>query len=197
MQAYNKRLFNGWEALRSVRKPLIAAVNGYALGGGCELALMCDIIIAADTAALGQPEITLGVIPGMGGTQRLTRAVGKSRAMEIILTGARVSANEAARIGLVSRAVPAAELMQEVRHVAKKIAQNSMPAVAKAKECVNASFEGSLAGKRIVAMHDIIYLIARHDCGWSRMFSRWPLIFIYSCLMFDFLSYDFCRGSHL
>lgn len=149
LQAYNKRLLNGWEALRSVRKPIIAAVNGYALGGGCELALMCDIVIAADTAALGQPEITLGVIPGMGGTQRLTRAIGKSRAMEMILTGARVGAVEAARIGLVSRAVPAAELMQEVRHVAKKIAQYSMPAVAKAKECVNAAFEGSLAGKSL------------------------------------------------
>lgn len=143
--AYNKRLLNGWEAMRSVRKPIIAAVNGYALGGGCELALMCDIVIAADTAALGQPEITLGVIPGMGGTQRLTRAIGKSRAMEMILTGARVGAVEAARIGLVSRAVPAPELMQEVRHVAKKIAEYSAPAVAKAKECVNAAFEGSLA----------------------------------------------------
>lgn len=143
--AYGRRLLNGWEALRSMRKPLIAAVNGYALGGGCELALMCDIIIASDTAALGQPEITLGVIPGMGGTQRLTRAVGKSRAMEMILTGARVSAAEAARMGLVSRAVPAAELMDEARRVAGKIAQYSPPAVAKAKECVNAAFEGSLS----------------------------------------------------
>lgn len=144
--AYNRRLLNGWEALRSIRKPMIAAVNGYALGGGCELALMCDIIIAADTAALGQPEITLGVIPGMGGTQRLTRAVGKSRAMEMILTGARVSAGEAARIGLISRAVPAADLMDEVRRVAGKIAQYSTPAVAKAKECINASFESHLSG---------------------------------------------------
>lgn len=143
--AYGRRVLNGWDALRSMRKPLIAAVNGYALGGGCELALMCDIVVAADTAALGQPEITLGVIPGMGGTQRLTRAVGKSRAMEMILTGARVSAAEAARMGLVSRAVPAAELMDEARHVAGKIAQYSPLVVAKAKECVNAAFEGSLA----------------------------------------------------
>lgn len=146
LKAYNRRLLNGWEALRSVRKPLIAAVNGYALGGGCELALMCDIIIASHTAALGQPEITLGVIPGMGGTQRLTRAVGKSRAMEMILTGARVSAGEAARIGLISRTVPAAELMDEVRQLASKIARYSGPAVAKAKECVNLAFEGSLSG---------------------------------------------------
>ena len=143
--AYNRRLLNGWEALRSVRKPLIAAVNGYALGGGFELALMCDVIVAADSASLGQPEITLGVIPGMGGTQRLTRAVGKSRAMEMILTGARVSAGEATRMGLISRAVPAAELMNEVQKIAGKIAKYSSPAVAKAKECVNAAFEGSLS----------------------------------------------------
>lgn len=144
VQAFNRRLLNGWEALRSVRKPLIAAVNGYALGGGCELALMCDIIVAADSASLGQPEITLGVIPGMGGTQRLTRAVGKSRAMEMILTGARVSAGEAAKIGLVSRTVPAGELMAEVNKIAAKIAQYSAPVVAKAKDCVNAAYEGSL-----------------------------------------------------
>lgn len=143
--AYTRRISNGWEALRSVRKPVIAAVNGYALGGGCELALLCDIIIAADTAALGQPEVTLGVIPGMGGTQRLTRAVGKSRAMEMILTGARVGAGEAARIGLISRVVPAADLMTEVRKVAAKIAEYSGPVIGKAKECVNAAFEGSLS----------------------------------------------------
>ena len=143
--AYNRRLLNGWEALRAVRKPIIAAVNGFALGGGCELALMCDIIIAADSASFGQPEITLGVIPGMGGTQRLTRAVGKSRAAEMILTGARVSAAEASSIGLISRTVPAGELMEEVHKVARKIAQYSPPVVAKAKDCVNAAFEGSLA----------------------------------------------------
>lgn len=144
-EAYNKRVLNGWEALRSVRKPLIAAINGYALGGGLELALMCDIAIAANTASLGQPEITLGVTPGMGATQRLTRAVGKSRAMEMILTGARVSANEAAKIGLISRAVPAAELMSEVKVVAGKIAEHSVPVVAKSKEAINAAFEGSLS----------------------------------------------------
>lgn len=108
-------------------------------------ALLCDIAIAADTASLGQPEITLGVIPGMGGTQRLTRAVGKSRAMELILTGARVSASEAAKMGLISRAVPAAELKEEVNRVASKIASYSMPVVSKAKECVNVAFEMGLA----------------------------------------------------
>ncbi len=159
-EAYSRRILNGWEALRSVRKPIIAAVNGYALGGGCELALLCDIIIAADTAALGQPEISLGVIPGMGGTQRLTRAVGKSRAMEMILTGARVGAGEAARIGLISRVVPAAELMTEVRKVARKIAGYSGPAVGKAKECVNAAFEGSLTGKRIVEILENAFLFS-------------------------------------
>jgi len=116
-QAYNKGLLNGWEALRAMRLPLIAAVNGYALDGGCELALMCDIILASESASFGQPEISLGVIPGMGGTQRLARAIGKSRAMELTLTGARISAAEAVRIGLVSRAVPAEQLMDEARKV--------------------------------------------------------------------------------
>lgn len=117
MQAYGKGILNGWEALRAMRLPLIAAVNGYALGGGCELALMCDIILASESASFGQPEISLGVIPGMGGTQRLTRAIGKSRAMELILTGGRIGAAEAVRIGLVSRAVPAEQLMDEARKV--------------------------------------------------------------------------------
>lgn len=142
--AYKRSLLNGWGALRSVRKPLIAAVNGYALGGGCELAMMCDIIIASETASFGQPEIALGVIPGMGGTQRLTHAVGKSRAMEMILTGARISATEAAAIGLISRTVPADQLMTETRKVAGKIAEYSTPVVAMAKECVNEAFEVGL-----------------------------------------------------
>ncbi|KAI7838571.1 hypothetical protein COHA_007643 [Chlorella ohadii] len=142
--AYNSSLLNGWETLRTVRKPIIAAVNGYALGGGCELAMMCDIILASDKAQFGQPEITLGVIPGMGGTQRLTRAVGKSRAMEMILTGQRIGAAEAERIGLVSRVVPAAELMAEARKLASKIAEFSTPVVEKAKECVLVAQEQSL-----------------------------------------------------
>lgn len=144
-EAYNKGLLNGWEALRSVRKPVIAAVNGIALGGGCELAMMCDIIIASDTAVFGQPEITLGVTPGMGGTQRLTRAVGKSRAMELLLTGGRLGAAEAAKIGLISRVVPASDLHDEVQRVATKIASYSTPVVAKIKDCILASFEAGLA----------------------------------------------------
>jgi enoyl-CoA hydratase/carnithine racemase len=143
-EAYNSSLLNGWETLRSVRKPIIAAVNGYALGGGCEMAMMCDIILASDKAQFGQPEISLGVIPGMGGTQRLTRAVGKSRAMEMILTGKRIDAAEAERIGLVSRVVPAAELMAEARKLASKIAEFSTPVVEKAKECVLVAQEQSL-----------------------------------------------------
>jgi enoyl-CoA hydratase/carnithine racemase len=138
-------VLEGWDDLRLVRTPLIAAVNGYALGGGCELAMACDIILAADTASFGQPEVTLAVIPGMGGTQRLARAVGKSRAMEMILTGARVGAEEAARMGLVSRVVPVAELLGEARRVGAKIAQFSAPVVAKAKECVALAFEVGLA----------------------------------------------------
>lgn len=143
-EAYNTSLLNGWETLRSVRKPLIAAVNGYALGGGCELAMMCDILLASDKAQFGQPEISLGVIPGMGGTQRLARAVGKSRAMELVLTGARISAAEAVKMGLASRAVPAAELLDEARKVARRIAEHSAPVVAKAKECVLVAQEQGL-----------------------------------------------------
>ncbi|PSC76463.1 enoyl-hydratase [Micractinium conductrix] len=143
-EAYTSSMLNGWETLRSVRKPLIAAVNGYALGGGCELAMMCDIILASDKAQFGQPEITLGVIPGMGGTQRLARAVGKSRAMEMVLTGARVNATEAVRMGLASRVLPAAELLDEARKLAGRIAEMSAPVVAKAKECVLVAQEQGL-----------------------------------------------------
>src|ERR1700760_3836099 len=127
------------------RKPTIAAVSGYALGGGCELAMMCDIIIAADTAKFGQPEITLGTIPGIGGTQRLTRAVGKSKAMDLCLTGRMMDAAEAERSGLVSRVVPADKLMEEALGAAEKIASMSQPAAAMAKEAVNRSFETPLS----------------------------------------------------
>ena len=134
-----------WESLRRVRKPVIAAVAGYALGGGCELAMMCDFIIAADTAKFGQPEITIGTIPGAGGTQRLTRAVGKSKAMEMILTGRTMDAAEAERSGLVSRIVPAAELIEEAVKTAQTIAALSMPIVMLAKESVNRAYETTLA----------------------------------------------------
>ena len=134
-----------WEAVLSVKKPVIAAVSGYALGGGCELAMMCDIIIAADTAKFGQPEITLGTIPGIGGTQRLTRAVGKSKAMDLCLTGRMMDAAEAERSGLVSRVVSADKLMAEALAVAEKIAAMSRPAAEMAKEAINRAFETSLS----------------------------------------------------
>jgi enoyl-CoA hydratase len=134
-----------YERLTGVRKPIIAAVAGFALGGGCEVAMMCDFIIAADTAKFGQPEIKLGVIPGMGGTQRLTRAVGKAKAMDLILTGRMMDAAEAERCGLVARVVPAASLLEETMKVAQAIAALSLPAVMVAKEAVNRSYETTLA----------------------------------------------------
>ncbi len=137
--------FAGWERIANFRKPTIAAVAGYALGGGCELALLCDILIAADTAKFGQPEITLGVIPGIGGSQRLTRAVGKAKAMDLILTGRTMDAAEAERAGLVSRIVPADELLDIALEVGATVAGMSLPAVMIAKEAVNRSFETTLA----------------------------------------------------
>src|SRR2546430_580285 len=134
-----------YERLTRVRKPVIAAVAGFALGGGCELAMMCDFIIAADNAKFGQPEIKLGVIPGIGGTQRLARAVGKAKAMDLILTGRMMDAAEAERSGLVARVVPAASLMEEAMKVAETIASMSLPSVMAAKEAINRSFEMSLA----------------------------------------------------
>jgi Enoyl-CoA hydratase/carnithine racemase len=134
-----------WETLKRVRKPVIAAVAGYALGGGCELAMMCDIIIAADSARFGQPEIKLGVIPGAGGTQRLPRAVGKAKAMDLVLTARMMDAVEAERAGLVSRVVPAERLLDEALEAATVIASMSLPAVMMAKECVNRAYESSLA----------------------------------------------------
>ena len=135
----------GWERVTTCRKPIVAAVAGYALGGGCELAMMCDTIIAADTAKFGQPEITLGVIPGAGGTQRLTRFVGKAKAMDMVLTGRMMDAAEAERSGLVSRVVPAATLLDEALALAGRIAEMSRPAVMIAKEAVNRAYETTLS----------------------------------------------------
>jgi enoyl-CoA hydratase len=134
-----------WEAIRRVRKPVIAAVSGYALGGGCELAMACDIVIAADSAKFGQPEIKLGVIPGAGGTQRLPRAVGKAKAMDLVLSGRMMDAQEAERAGLVSRVVPAARLLEEAMQAAAAIASFSLPAVMMAKEAVNRAYEAPLS----------------------------------------------------
>ncbi|HEX7328129.1 MAG TPA: enoyl-CoA hydratase [Casimicrobiaceae bacterium] len=133
-----------WEAIRRVRKPVIAAVAGYALGGGCELAMACDLIIASDTAKFGQPEITIGTMPGFGGTQRLPRAVGKAKAMDWCLTGRMVNADEAEKSGLVARVVPAAELEREALAAAAKIASFSLPVVMKVKEAINRAYESSL-----------------------------------------------------
>ena len=134
-----------WHRVARARKPVVAAVAGYALGGGCELAMLCDIIIAADNAKFGQPEIKLGVIPGIGGTQRLTRAVGKAKAMDLILTGRMMDAAEAERSGLVARVVPAAKLMEEAMGVAETIASMSLPSAMAAKEAINRAYEVSLA----------------------------------------------------
>ncbi len=134
-----------WHATANARKPVIAAVAGFALGGGCELVMQCDIVIAADTAKFGQPEIKLGIIPGIGGTQRLPRAVGKAKAMDLILTGRMMDAAEAERAGLVSRVVPAASLMDEAMKLAETVAAMSLPSLIAAKEAVNRAFETPLA----------------------------------------------------
>jgi enoyl-CoA hydratase len=134
-----------WDRVAHARKPVIAAVAGFALGGGCELALQCDLIIAADNAKFGQPEIKLGIIPGIGGTQRLTRAVGKAKAMDLILTGRMMDAQEAERSGVIARIVPLADLLEEALKVAETIASMSLPSVLAAKEAVNRAFEISLA----------------------------------------------------
>ena len=144
-EVYESDLFGAWGKLAAVRTPLIAAVAGYALGGGCELAMICDVLIAADTAKFGQPEIKLGVLPGMGGSQRLTRAIGKAKAMDLILTGRTIDAAEAERSGLVSRVVPADTLLDEAAAVATTISQMSRSVARMAKEAVNRAFESTLA----------------------------------------------------
>lgn len=146
MDVFKSNLFQATnDRIAAIRKPIIAAVAGYALGGGCELAMLCDFIIAADNAKFGQPEINLGVMPGIGGTQRLTRLVGKSKAMEMCLTGRNMDAAEAERAGLVSRVVPLADLMPEAMKAAQKIASQSMPIVIMTKETVNRAYETTLS----------------------------------------------------
>ncbi|PRA54939.1 enoyl-CoA hydratase [Pseudomonas sp. MYb187] len=144
-QIYVDDLFSDADRIANRRKPIIAAVSGFALGGGCELAMMCDFILAADNAKFGQPEINLGVLPGMGGTQRLTRAVGKAKAMELCLSGRLMGAEEAERAGLVARVVPQAELLEEALKVAATIASKSIPMTMMVKESVNRAFEVNLA----------------------------------------------------
>ncbi|WMS44880.1 enoyl-CoA hydratase [Acuticoccus sp. MNP-M23] len=143
--AYLADFIARWDQIATMRKPLVAAVAGFALGGGCEVAMMCDTIIAADTAKFGQPEINLGVMPGAGGTQRLTRAVGKAKAMDLCLTGRIMDAHEAERSGLVARVVPADKLLDEAKAMAAGIAKQSLPALMATKESVNRAFETGLA----------------------------------------------------
>ena len=146
MQVHQREFITrNWETIRRIRKPVIAAVAGFALGGGCELAMMCDFIIAADDARFGQPEIKLGIIPGAGGTQRLPRAVGKAKAMDLVLTGRMMNAEEAERAGLVSRVVAADKVVDEAIAAAATIGEYSLPVVMMAKEAVNRAFEGTLA----------------------------------------------------
>lgn len=145
MDVYLDDFFAAWDRLSSARTPIVAAVAGYALGGGCELAMLCDVLIAADNAVFGQPEIKLGVIPGIGGSQRLTRAVGKAKAMEMVLTGRNMKVEEAERAGLVSRIVPAADLLEDAIATATTIAEMSLPIAMMAKDAVNRAFESSLA----------------------------------------------------
>ena len=154
-----------WDRVAHARKPVIAAVAGFALGGGCELAMQCDIVIAADNAKFGQPEIKLGIIPGIGGTQRLTHAVGKAKAMDLILTGRMMDAAEAERSGLVARVVPAANLLDEAMKVAGTIAALSLPSVLAAKEAVNRAFETPLAEGIRFERRIFHSLFATHDQG--------------------------------
>ncbi|CUB04973.1 MAG: enoyl-CoA hydratase [Tepidiphilus sp.] len=145
MDAYKGNyITRNWERVKTCRKPVIAAVAGFALGGGCELAMMCDLIIAADNAKFGQPEVKLGILPGAGGTQRLPRAVGKAKAMEMCLTGRFMDAEEAERSGLVARVVPAERLLEDALETAKTIASYSLPVVMMIKECVNRAYESPL-----------------------------------------------------
>ena len=176
---YMEDFFAGWEELGRIRKPIIAAVAGYALGGGCELAMMCDFIIAAESAKFGQPEITLGVMPGMGGSQRLARFVGKAKAMDMCLTGRMMDAAEAERAGLVARVVPAASLMDEAMALADKIAAQSLPIVMMAKESVNRAFETTLAAGSLIfggtldRMPELTIVLVHGGIVWAAAWAWW------------------------
>jgi enoyl-CoA hydratase len=164
MDVYKQDYLGGnWESLKRIRKPVIAAVAGYALGGGCELAMLCDFIIAADNAKFGQPEIKLGVIPGYGGTQRLPRAIGKAKAMDLVLTARMMDAQEAERAGLVSRVVPLERVLDEAIEAATIIASMSLPSVIMAKECVNMAYEGSLNETLMFERRNFHALFATED----------------------------------
>jgi enoyl-CoA hydratase len=164
MQVYGTEyITRNWETLRRIRKPVIAAVAGYALGGGCELAMMCDIVIAAESAKFGQPEIKLGVIPGAGGTQRLPRAISKAKAMDLCLTARMMDAQEAERSGLVSRVVPAERLLEEALDAATVIASNSLPSVMMAKEAINRAYEMSLSEGLLFERRVFYSLFATED----------------------------------
>jgi enoyl-CoA hydratase len=164
MDVYKADYLGGnWDALRRARKPIIAAVSGYALGGGCELAMLCDFIIAAENAKFGQPEIKLGVIPGYGGTQRLPRAVGKAKAMDLVLTGRMMDVHEAERAGLVARIVPVDKLLDEAIETATVIASMPLPAVMMAKECVNRAFEATLDESLLFERRNFHALFATED----------------------------------
>ena len=163
-EAYGRGLITrNWETLRQIRKPVIAAVSGFALGGGCELAMMCDMIVAADSAKFGQPEIRLGIIPGAGGTQRLPRAIGKAKAMDMVLTARMIDAAEAERAGLVSRVVPAAELQDAVAAIAATICEMSGPSVMLAKASINRAYESPLAEGMLFERHAFHSLFATAD----------------------------------
>lgn len=164
MEAFRTRFITrSWDQLKQVRKPVIAAVNGYALGGGCEVAMMCDIVIAGDTARFGQPEIKLGIIPGFGGTQRLPRAIGKARAMDMILTGRMITAEEAEKYGLVARVVPVEKLLDEAMDAATAIASMSLPSVMMAKECINRAYEMPLDEGMLNERRNFHSLFSTHD----------------------------------
>ena len=160
---FHEDFFAGWERFASLRTPKIAAVNGYALGGGCELAMMCDTLYASETAWFGQPEVKLGVIPGIGGTQRLTRMIGRSKAMDMILTGKRISAEDAESAGLVARVFPSGDLVEETLKIAESIAQLSQPSIMMAREAVNQAEELSLCDGLKYERRMFHSLFATHD----------------------------------